>query len=233
MKKLRLTTDGFTAVEFLLLIVTLAIIGLAGYFVAKHMDKKTTPIATATTSTTANKSAKSTTTTTNPAASWYLYTSPGNSYTMRIPDGWNLEQNGTSSNAELDSLLLYSDSGNTLAITQGTPGLVTPQPAVGRDAPPTLDVQWCPTADTTCPMSLGPGSTQQTSLKTSSGLTIEKYYFYEAQPSTDISEPPQGTQYTYLIKSSSSELWTSYYFAPGQTDYHTNVEEALETVILN
>ena len=41
MSKLSTNSEGFSAVEFLLVIVTLAIIGVAGYFVAKHVDNKT------------------------------------------------------------------------------------------------------------------------------------------------------------------------------------------------
>lgn len=236
MNNMHKNEKGFGVVEVMLVVVIVALIGVVGWLVYKGHHQAT--INTSTTSSEKPSTITKTSTNTptqpvNSTASWYLYTSPGNSYTMRIPDGWNLEQNGTNSDAEFDPLLLYSGSGNTLAIKQGTPGIVTPQPGVGRDAPPTLNVQWCPASDTSCPISLGSGATQQTSLKTSSGLTIDKYYFYEAQPSTNISDPPQGTEYTYIIKNSSSELWTTYYFAPGQTDYHTNVEEALETVQLN
>jgi Flp pilus assembly pilin Flp len=43
MNKLNKNEHGFTAIEILLVVVTLAIIGTAGYFVAKHIDKKNTP----------------------------------------------------------------------------------------------------------------------------------------------------------------------------------------------
>jgi len=52
MKKLNTDNNGFSAFEFLLVIVTLAIIGIAGYFVAKHIDKKTlNPVSTTVSST--------------------------------------------------------------------------------------------------------------------------------------------------------------------------------------
>lgn len=53
MKKLYSNVDGFSVVELLLVIVTLAIIGVAGYFVAKHIDKNKVPVATVTSSQTA------------------------------------------------------------------------------------------------------------------------------------------------------------------------------------
>ena len=48
-KRLRDQSDGFTLVEAMLIVVIFAIIGVGGYFVAKHVNKKTTSTTTSTT----------------------------------------------------------------------------------------------------------------------------------------------------------------------------------------
>jgi hypothetical protein len=68
MKKQHLNSNGFSTVELLLVIVTLAIIGVAGYFVAKHVDKKTPAPVAATTASTSTKPVTTTKTTASTSA---------------------------------------------------------------------------------------------------------------------------------------------------------------------
>ncbi|GAC1390964.1 MAG: hypothetical protein NVSMB46_01900 [Candidatus Saccharimonadales bacterium] len=73
MKKLHDNTDGFSAIEVLLAIVTLAVIGAAGYFVAYHQYHKTATATNRTApSTTKTSTAPSTTTTQTKTPPQYL-----------------------------------------------------------------------------------------------------------------------------------------------------------------
>jgi hypothetical protein len=169
----------------------------------------------------------------NPAANWYLYESPGNNYAMRIPDGWNLLQNCSGQYAPL---LLYAD---TLAITPGSKASVTNQ-CFGRDAQPGLSVQWYsftdPGSDAQKTLdSFGTDSNlrQQATFQTDAGATVSKYYMNVTQQRQTIDQPEQGSYYYYVVKNSKGFVWVIYFYGPGQTDYHTNVERAVETMILN
>jgi len=99
MKKLNTDNNGFSVFEFFLVIVTLVIIGVAGYFVAKHIDKNSKPIApTSTTSTNKVGSTTSTkvsnTLTVNPYNGWHSYTSKLENVTIKYPTSWAVTSNG-------------------------------------------------------------------------------------------------------------------------------------------
>lgn len=133
MKRLSLKSDGFTVVEFALVIVTLAIIGVAGYFVAKHVDKNKPIAATTTASTTKAKSTTATTKTANPYAGWKSYTTAYEKISFNYPSNWTLKDTSLSEsqinsdlapiNCTLDSgtdvVLLTSPNGGTLGIATG------------------------------------------------------------------------------------------------------------------
>ncbi len=157
---------------------------------------------------------------------------------MRIPDGWNLIQNGTDS---WSPLVLYTpnSSNSTLAIKPGTKATIAVS-SFGKDGNPTLSVQWDNLADPAedaqkflDSFTTTKGLQQQTSLRTESGLTIEKYYMSVTTPPQNISQPQVGTYYYYVIKKGTGFVWVLNYYAPGQTDYHANVEEALKTITVN
>lgn len=173
----------------------------------------------------------------NLVANWYLYNSPGNHYAMRIPDGWNLVQNCSGPYAQV---LLYPDSGNTLAINQGAKGTVANE-CFGRDATPTLSIQWYDFANPNDDAqklldsfsATSSNFQKETSLQTDTGLTIDKYYEQVTQPPQNIMQPQQGIFYDYVIKNSTGYVLVFSHFSPIETDYHTNIEEALKTLILN
>ncbi len=80
--KLNSNIAGFTAVEFLLIVITLAVIGVSGYFVAKHVNKKTI---------------SSTSNTTSSQFSNF----PNGQLTYLLPSGWTeaaIADNGDGSN---------------------------------------------------------------------------------------------------------------------------------------
>lgn len=84
---------GFTAVEALIIIVVLAAIGVAGYFVAKHADTKNTPTAI-------TQSTQTASTTANPYAGWKSYCSSVEGVCLKFPTNWTLTV-GSSANPNL------------------------------------------------------------------------------------------------------------------------------------
>jgi hypothetical protein len=230
MHKVTKTESGFSIVEVVLVIVIVGLIGTVGWLVYKNHHKTTKAALTTTSATKPATSTKTTTTTTepaNPTASWYLYTAPGNDYTMRIPDGWVLDNEGNG------TIVQYS--GGSLAIVPGTQGVVTSNyPQHANDDNPLLDIQWYTNTPNNSLFFQTPnGATQEPSLETNGGITIDKYYLYSSQPQTNIDEPIQGTTYTYIVKGSDSFVYVQLLVPINTTDYHANLEEALKTVVLN
>jgi Tfp pilus assembly protein PilE len=90
--KLKYNQKGFTAVEGLLIVLILVVIGAVGYMVYHNHHKTTTAAATTTSSTKPATSTKTTTsTTTQPAstyAGWKTYTSAEEGASFKYPANW-------------------------------------------------------------------------------------------------------------------------------------------------
>jgi hypothetical protein len=118
MNKLKSNSNGFSAVELLLVIVTLAVIGVVGYFVARHVDKKTT---TPTTSSTSSI-------TTNSYAGWKSATLKYEKLSFEYPANWTLSNVSTAYNSALpascqkpgyDQATITSPNGETVFLLSG------------------------------------------------------------------------------------------------------------------
>jgi len=109
MAKLSKDNNGFSAVEVLLVLVTLAIIGVAGYAVARHVNNKNSVAPTVTTSTSPTSAKTLTkTTATQPAVTSTnkTYTDAAKAYTVSYPQDWTIKEepdNGLSQLPVLDS----------------------------------------------------------------------------------------------------------------------------------
>jgi type II secretory pathway pseudopilin PulG len=113
------TQRGFAVLEAVLILVIVGIITAAGYYVWQSSQKANKSLN--------NASDSSALKSNDETAAWYLYESPGNKYSIRIPDGWDLYQNGS------DSFSPLLEDLNGLAIKSGTKGKVDAGPAYGKD----------------------------------------------------------------------------------------------------
>lgn len=120
MNDLNKNSNGFTVVEVLLVIVTLAIIGGAGYFVAKHIDNQA-PTAAPTSATTKSATTAKTTTTPAPSpyAGWNTYTLAKEKLTFRYPTTWTVENNLTNSSNDGIQFTSKTDSNFEILIGAG------------------------------------------------------------------------------------------------------------------
>jgi hypothetical protein len=117
-KKQHVNSDGFGIIDLLLILVTLAIIGVAGYFVANNIDKKSeiiiTPIG--------QSSQPATTSTTNPYQGWQTYTLAKEKLTFKYPSNWSLKDMSDSGN---DYEALTSSIESTFHMTIGAGNAVS------------------------------------------------------------------------------------------------------------
>jgi hypothetical protein len=87
MNKISKNQKGFTAVEGLLIILTLAVIGFGGYYVYHTNHKaKTASVSTSGANNSASGSTKSTAA--NPYAGWNSYTDVSKLFSVMYPSGW-------------------------------------------------------------------------------------------------------------------------------------------------
>ena len=99
MKKLNKSSDGFTFVEVLLVLATLAVIGVAGYFVAKHVDTKKA-------STTTSNPSSSASSSNLPAVSTDTWTGAGSN------NNWSTSANWSNGVPQSNNALIF-DYGNS------------------------------------------------------------------------------------------------------------------------
>ena len=104
---------GFSAIELILILLALAIMGGAGFLIYKHGHKKpaATPAATTTTTKAAPVAAPAPAPTPDPTAAWTAYSSAPGSFSLRYPTTWV-----TAANATLctDGLLLLGPTTTTV-----------------------------------------------------------------------------------------------------------------------
>lgn len=156
-------------------------------------------------------------------ANWLLYTAKGNAFTVRVADGWVVEDG------------YYGQGFNTfsnenLAPKPGTKAVVQPYPG-GKDGRSGFFLNY---ATQNIDQIVTPGQ-KQASLKTKDGLEIEKYYWVVSGYSDQGLGTQNGdTEYTYVIRQGVNRVITaSYSYQPGSKDYHQTVEKVIKTIHFN
>lgn len=156
----------------------------------------------------------------SPSSDWLLYESPGKEFRIRLADGWQLTRYDKSAS-------LYHLA-NDLAIRPGIPAVVK-EILAGRDASTGFSIVFRDNNELK-EHPISPRGAKQVSLKTETGLEIEKYIYVQPTEPDAIDIPKGAKEYQYYVKSEKGMVQVSYSFAPGDTDYHKEVENVLPTV---
>jgi len=216
---MRKSQQGFTVVEGLLIVLILSVLGFAGYYVMTQNKKDKTADATST----IEKSKDSST----PASSvkdetedWYEYQPANKEYTIKLPDGWELQygENTTS---------LYGFSYESITYVAGEKAKVTL--VGGRDwgAIPFL-LNYSATGSVVFDVV----GTKQSSFKTNSGLTVDKYYNLVTSDPETMGPPKDTKQYSYEVKKGTSVVVVQHDIVPDGTDQTAIIEKVIKTIIL-
>lgn len=223
MKIKKLNQAGVAALEIILIVFVILAVAGVGYYVwqAKAKTNKTlSDTAQGAGEATKTEKKKSTTkyTPTDETASWYLYTTPGKEYQLRLPDGWKLQRYQASSG-------IYANAAKDIVYAKGTLATVT-QVEGGRDfAAVPFAVNYMKTTEISAPS----GDKQALSLKTKDGLTVDKYKYVVPKDPEAIG-PPKGTiEYDYRFTKGSYTVSVVHDIAPGETDQTQYVEKAIAT----
>lgn len=150
---------------------------------------------------------------------WLLYESPGKEYAMRLADGWSLIRCDKSPS-------MYTYDNSKLMFLAGQKAVVS-EITCGSDGRTGLFINH---ATQNIEQIVTPG-TKQTSLKTADGLEIEKYYWVVSGYGEGAGIANGDTEFTYVIRENPKRVMTiSYSFQPGATDHHELVEKVIRTI---
>ncbi len=203
MGKLRNDEQGFSAVEVILVLVIVALIGVVGFMVYKNHN---TSVVTTTTKPAATTPAKTTPAPTDPTAGWKSYTNTDGHFTIKYPSTWV-------SSVCADNIFLLGQSSDALRNCN-----------TQADSQSQMSVQWWTNTDNpyAAPDKLctGEGTVTSTGSATVSGISAIKVESTYSTNTTDMEGEPGMADGTKSIQ---------YCLAGKQTNYritymqrHTN-----------
>lgn len=170
------------------------------------------------------KAGQTFTDTSDATVAWTQYIAPDNSYKMKIPDGWNINQN-----SETEGILQIRD--DSLAVKPGVKGTFYVTPGYGKSGDSGLTINfYSPQVVQDNFDNAIKGAARQPSLKTKAGVEIQKYTYLQTVDSIGPGLKKDGKAYIYGIFQAGKLVLCYYSINPDQVDYHTNVELALQTV---
>jgi hypothetical protein len=127
--------SGFTLVETLLIVLTLAVIGIGGYYVWHTQNSKNKNASTSAKSTSSTKAA--TTQPTDPYAGWKTYTLPVEKLRFKYPSGWTINTtNSGAPTASQDKEEIDAPDGFVFSVIDGVSNGGDPIPQVSNAAIP-------------------------------------------------------------------------------------------------
>jgi hypothetical protein len=218
--------SGFAAIEAVLILVVVAILGFTGWFVWHAKQNADKSLNAANSSEQASIKAKKKAADSKPepgdeTKDWLLFKAPSGAWTMKLADGWIL-------NASEGSDGLGTLDNDHVKPLPGTPAKLTHEG--GKDGETGLFINY---ATQNLEQVYTPG-TKQPPLKTNDGLDVEKYYYIVSGESGGVGPQPGDMEYVYVIKKGSNRAITvDYSFQPSQADYHETVEKAVKTAHFN
>jgi Tfp pilus assembly protein PilX len=216
---------GFAAIEAVLVLVVLGILGFTGWFVwhAKQNTDKSLDAANSSKQAVAGKKAAEATIVSkaDETASWLLYTPPGNMFSIRLADGWKLDQC-------TNSPLLTTKVHDNIALKQGTKAIVTDANCAGDSAGDGFSLSYVHGG------SDAGGKTPTDTFATAAGDTV-KHYTRVAD--SNLIGPGDlqngGTYHSYLLtKDPDTKVTILYGVNLGQSDDHATIEKSLKTIII-
>lgn len=224
MVQLHSNQSGFSAVEAILVLVAVVILGFTGWFVwnsQKSTDKTLSQTGTSTAP--EAKKTEATSKAESETAGWLLYKAPGGEYTVRLADGWKLNHcNG--------SALLYTHTHTDVTPQPGTKAVVTNIDCGSDGGGDGFGISFYEKIS-----EITPDFAQTGSFKTAAGDTVKVYSQVEDSEGGGLGAVEKGgTYFIYVItKSPTKNVHASYGVNPGQVDDHATVEKVLKTVVIN
>jgi hypothetical protein len=204
----KLNSNGFGVVGLVLVVVVIAGVSGAGWYVWKSKQDKPAPKAAVVVRCEKPSDVKG----------WLQYEPEGKSYKVCLPDGWQLNEL-----SGVDSLEAYKSS--SLTYREGTLAMVSKGSPVGSDFIFSMslvgDVQM-----------YAPGEKQQ--LVDAAGTVIDKYTFTQTGEPDILKATPKGaTDYAYFVKQNGKTARVNYRALPGEPNNFEIVEKMVKSLQIN
>jgi hypothetical protein len=209
---------GFSAVEGLLILVIVGLIGFIGWYVwdKKQDDKKAsdTPQTTQQSGEAEQRPAEET-------ANWLSYQPTDKEFAVKLADGWELEQRAGGSTE------LFSNNNDQLALAAGKKAAVkvTSGPVEFYDATLFMKLEASTVPTTEYPVT--------ETFQTASGLTVQEQYYLDPGNVSPGNFPKDTKIYNYFVTHKNRTFVVNYRVKPGQTDHHETVEKVIKTLELS
>ena len=217
----KLDTKGFGAVEAILILVILGVIGGAGFLVYRSQNETKTTLDNAVNSQGETEKSEESNASQLPkndeTASWSAFTPNSKSYTIKLPDGWAfLHQND-----ECDCLLTKS-----MIFKKGTPATIETSKG-GRDGFTGLFIA---TDDKDRASERFNSGHQKTGTVKIGDLEGDKYFYEQTAEPTGLGLSKGGKTYSYYIPKGNRFIYISYSVELGQQNNLELVEQAIQTL---
>lgn len=222
----KLNSRGFSAVEIVIVIIIVGLIGAVGWLVndrqktnktmgqsATHVDAKKTPE----TPTKANEGKKSI----DATAQWLKYTSQNRKYSLSIPDGWELNslQGADDLEAWTSSKIIFAEGKIAkVDVVQG-----------GRDGSSiAFWVIYNFKGDESSYVSSGLNKVK--TYNTDNQVAVNKYTRMQTQEPEGMDIPRGATEYKYSLSFNNKKIQITHDVLSGETDQSSRIEQMIETL---
>lgn len=210
---------GFSAVEILIVVVIVGLIGGVGLYVLSSQKKTNNALDNSTTQNVTQSSyeKEGIVETKDESAGWLIYKSPKNDFEIRLADGWGL--------THISDGRLYTEDMTKLVLKPGTKATITENDA---NSPSTGFVM-----DYVDEGHYTPAGEKQASFKTSQGLTVDKYIYTQTVSVPGSGLLKDGKSFEYYVTKNGKTFWVIARFQPGDPDTHETIEKVIKTLIIN
>lgn len=215
--------SGFSVLHALLLLLLIAIIGFTGWYVWQANDNIDSTLEVSSSEPVTELPAKKSAEQKDVTSIWLKYTAPNDVYSMKLADGLTFVK------SEVDGPYYGISSDDVSAAQPGTRAKVIPaEPFNGKDGVLGMYVNYYQNAQAA---ETGNHKLQST-LKTSSGLKVDKYYYEQSTEPDGIGLRKGDKSYLYHVQNGSSLLQIDYSIPAGQSGNIDVVEQMVRTVNL-
>ena len=217
--------NGIAHLAILLIAIIVGLVSFTGWYVWHSKQSADKAQGNSEKASQSTQQTESTATAPDPETKdWYLYTSPGKFYKIKLADGWELTRSSS------DAKALISFSNNGITYKKGTKATVTDMPG-GRDGPVAFSL-YVVGQDGINADNLNNDGEKQTGFKTYQRLSVDKYIYSQTTEQEGIGLPKGGRTFFYIVSKGSTTIRISHDSESGSDQGIDIIEKVVRTLEL-